>query len=266
MLPSADIDRIVQEVVRRLREAAAPGTPIGSVGSVGASEAPAPNSSPAMSGGSGTLTLPLALISVEQLSGRLESVEELVAPVRAVLTPSAKDLLRERGVRVRRCSELAARAAHANAPSHLRPKPGGVGSGESTRRPWLLCDGEPSTSVRHALNATAIPAGRFWQGDLVCLPAQLERLAGAIAGDVAVLVTRRGFLATAAANRHACLRAALIRSTDDLSAAADQLEANVLVVDTLLPSLVRQSIAFAGMAPTAGPDSPSAWLQQRGSS
>lgn len=44
------------------------------------------------------------VVSTAVLDGRIENVEEVVVAATAVVTPLARDLLKERGVALRRCS------------------------------------------------------------------------------------------------------------------------------------------------------------------
>lgn len=78
------VERIVREVVRRLL----------------ALESSAGNR-PALAEGN-ALTLDERVISMETLRGRLEGVRRVAVTRRAVVTPAARDLLRERGVDLER--------------------------------------------------------------------------------------------------------------------------------------------------------------------
>jgi hypothetical protein len=73
-----EIERIVQEVVRRLAAMTAQ------------SLTPAATN--------GTLSLSTQLVTVSELNGKLQGIRRLEVPLRTVVTPAARDYLRERGV------------------------------------------------------------------------------------------------------------------------------------------------------------------------
>ncbi|QDU29959.1 hypothetical protein ETAA8_50770 [Anatilimnocola aggregata] len=78
-LSPADIDRIVAEVVRRLRPllAASPAAPVEK---------------------SNELKLNDKVVTLRTLHGRLEGISRLIVDQRAVVTPAVKDELRQRGI------------------------------------------------------------------------------------------------------------------------------------------------------------------------
>jgi hypothetical protein len=83
-LDADQLEWIVREVVRRLRE--------------GAAGAAAPIAD-------GQLTLPHTLITAATLEHRLEGVARVSVPPRAVVTPAARDLLKERNIELRRSTD-----------------------------------------------------------------------------------------------------------------------------------------------------------------
>jgi hypothetical protein len=86
--PTGQIERIVQEVMRRLRAS----------GSTSSGVASSATSDAGKSGGE--LRIDRRLISLSYLEGRLDGVRNVRIPAGAVVTPSARDLLAERGVRL----------------------------------------------------------------------------------------------------------------------------------------------------------------------
>jgi hypothetical protein len=82
-----EIERIVREVLARL----APVSPSDASRSVS-------TASPVLN--PGALSLSNRLVTVSELDGRLEGVRTVIVPPRAVITPAARDLLRQRGVTV----------------------------------------------------------------------------------------------------------------------------------------------------------------------
>ena len=75
-MSEADIERIVQEVIRRLISA---GHPVA-------------GSKPS------TLTIEERVVSLATIEGRLEGIQQLVVPPKAVVTPSVKDELRQKNI------------------------------------------------------------------------------------------------------------------------------------------------------------------------
>jgi len=80
---AAEIERLVREVLAQLAPTTAPPAP-------GATE----------------LWLEQSVVSVQDLEGRLAQVQQIVVPAKAIITPAARDVLRERGIDVRRASEM----------------------------------------------------------------------------------------------------------------------------------------------------------------
>lgn len=72
-----EIERIVQEVLRRLAALTA---------------------RPALTGD--TLTIGSRLVTVADLKGKLDGIKRLEVPRRAVITPAAKDFLKDSGVQL----------------------------------------------------------------------------------------------------------------------------------------------------------------------
>jgi hypothetical protein len=79
-LSEADIDRVVREVLRRL-----------------AAMTPSPLQATTVAT---TLSLSTRVVTTAELKGRLQGVQRLEVPTRAVVTPAARDYLRERGVQL----------------------------------------------------------------------------------------------------------------------------------------------------------------------
>ena len=91
-LSAQDIERIVSEVVRRLRQA---GVEVQSAEeSVSASDT--------AEAGSTTCTVTDHVISLESIQDRLDNLQHLVVGARAVVTPAVRDALRERNITLER--------------------------------------------------------------------------------------------------------------------------------------------------------------------
>ena len=79
-LSPTDIERVVQEVLRRLA----------AMGCLPTKE----------SVGGATLSLNTRLVTMAEISGNVQGIERVEVPHRAVVTPAARDYLRERGVKL----------------------------------------------------------------------------------------------------------------------------------------------------------------------
>jgi len=93
-LSAQDIERIVSEVVRRLRQA---GVDV-------QSQDDGPSDSTAEAASGTTCTLSEHVISMDSIQGRLENVQQLVVGARAVVTPAVVDALRERKITLQRAA------------------------------------------------------------------------------------------------------------------------------------------------------------------
>jgi hypothetical protein len=91
-LTAADIDRIVAEVVRRLRAImATSSTPVVAVRETTSS-----------------LNLTEKVITLQTLRGRLEGITSVIVSDRAIVTPAVKDELRDRKIRWERSTKARA--------------------------------------------------------------------------------------------------------------------------------------------------------------
>jgi hypothetical protein len=90
-LTEADIDRIVAEVVRRLRALMATSSPAPVKG------APEP---------SRELRLSDKVITLQSLKGRLEGITKVIVADHAIITPAVKDELRDRKIAWERSTQV----------------------------------------------------------------------------------------------------------------------------------------------------------------
>jgi hypothetical protein len=81
-LSETDIERVVQEVLRRLK-----------------AMTPSPLATATTRT---TLSLTTRLVTVAELDGKLQGIQRLEVPPRAVVTPAARDYLRDHGVQLAR--------------------------------------------------------------------------------------------------------------------------------------------------------------------
>jgi len=199
-LDAAAIQALVAEVIRRITSgpaAAAAAPPAGVAGPPGAPAAHA------------IAERVVTLASIERIPA---GVRQVSAVATAVITPSAADRARERGIAILRVGQPAAAASS---------------------RPFVIaqaaCRGD--ASARAAAIARAIPGTQL-------LPASgladgIAALAGHASRDAArgILLTGRPAVAVVLANRAASLRAVTARDAATLAAAAAETAANLLVVD-----------------------------------
>lgn len=201
-LDAAAVQALVAEVIRRITA--------GQAASRGPAAASTAAAAPAVT--SAAATIPERVVTVASIERIPAGVRQVAAVPTAVITPSAADRARERGITIVRGSPMAAAAP---------------------TRPFFIaqaaCRGDVAT--RAAAIARAIPAAQS-------LPASgladvIAALAGHASRDAArgILLTSRPAVAAVLANRSASLRAVTARDAATLAAAAADAAANLLVVD-----------------------------------
>jgi len=221
-----DIDAIVREVVARLvAAAAAPSTPAASTPvstSVppASSKSPVPTAGPARSAPAATdLALTESVVTVASLASRVTSnIRRLVVSPRAVVTPSARDWLRNRSIELTRASETA--IANATA------KPATVGK-------LYLHSTSPNSQMR-SWSQRIVDSGWEVESLVPCPAHQAAAELSAVLGPrnrLGLLLTRETLTAVCLANRHANVRAAEVSTVDAARTAVLQIHANLLIVD-----------------------------------
>ncbi len=215
-LTPQDIARLVGEVISRIhRETAKAGQP-----AVAAVPAPAAVA---------TVTLTDRVVSAELLEQLPADTTAVQLPRRAVITPSARDIARDRGISL--------------VPAATQPAAGAA-------RPLIIAraECEADCSALTARLNRAIPASQ--QIPAAGLASGLTTLADHAGRDAArgLLLTSNPALACVAANRHGSLRAVTADTVAGLEAAAAACAANLLVIDPSrfsATSLERMVVAFA---------------------
>ena len=200
--PSIDVNRLVREVLDRLRvvpdASPKPGEP-----------PPAGRAGPTTDG---DLIVTARVVTADDVEGRLDGVRRLVVPLRAVLTPSVHDLLHRNGVTLVRAPGETAQAAQ------------GV-------RLVVLTVGE-SFDPAGLIGVLASEGIRVDARTSDCLIASSDELAGELGkgSTLGLLLTSETAVALCLANRCAGVRA--VRGTDAAAAAAavDSVGANLLIV------------------------------------
>jgi len=159
------------------------------------------------------------VISLGMLEKLPAGVARVSVEAAAVITPSARDHARDKGIAIERVSAAAGQPA-------------------ATRVPFLVAHAECSgdASARTAAIARAVPgAAQLPASGLADVVATLALHASRDAAR-GILLTTKPALATVLANRSASLRAVTARDPATLAAAAAECNANLLVVDRPLPS------------------------------
>ncbi len=198
-----DVDAIVREVVRRLRNQGDANKPAAPVSTSVASASPPPTAA---------VRLDRRLITLADLPENLAPAQRLEVPRSTVVTPAARDALKQMGVALSRVAEQRAQA-------------------ESPDR-YLLLDGEPQN--RGWTSAVAATEARGFRRRQALLPeciAQVRLVLEANPVSQVLFLTARPYLAAAAISRIAAARAAVLPRAEWLPAILDDLAPNVLVLD-----------------------------------
>jgi hypothetical protein len=207
MQPTAqlDIDAVVREVMRRLQAGAAADSP---------SRPPQIAALTASADEAGSLTMLQSVIAVATLQGRLDGIRQLIVGRRAVVTPAARDLLRQRGVQLVRQNASAS-----------------VAGRRASIRVCLTADVHPAWA-KSAHTAEARGASILLQG--AELPAVVAALAAEFSqhpDQAAIVISGRPALAACALNRQPTVRAAVWSPGQSWEALQADVQPNVLVLD-----------------------------------
>ncbi len=197
-----EIQRIVDEVVRRLCNSVSDGSDV----------EPTTVSAPIHNDRGGDVRLNERVISLDSLDERIQGVDRIVLSARAVITPAARDELRQRGIVV----------THAS-------------SDVESGRKLVVC----LTELKQDLNLDVIKresSGRWTtietlrSDNLVTAVGTLaNRLIGG--GVHGILVTSVPIVAVCLANRYSSIRAAWIHDASEVAAATQLIGANLLIVE-----------------------------------
>jgi len=193
---------IVAEVLRRIAAASTGGGPV----------AVAPDPPPPVAAGG--VSLPGRVISLGMLEKLPAGVARVVVEAAAVITPSARDHARDKGIAIERLAAA-----------------GGLQT--ATRVPFLIAhaDCRGDAPARAAAIARAVPgSAQLPASGLTDLVAALALHASRDAAR-GILLTSKPALATTLANRSASLRAVTARDPAGLAVAAAECNANLLVFD-----------------------------------
>ena len=218
-----DVDRLVREVLARLHESA------------GQEERPDGSCERCAQESVGrTLRIEDKVISQRSLEGRLSNIEAIEVPPGGVITPAARDYLREHETAIRSAKSCDCEAGSAGALLVAVV-------GTRTRM-------EPLSS---AIESLGIAVRRIDGDDMIQV---VDKIIDAIVCEplAAVLCTDQPEVAACLANRHPKVRAAQVTDAASLHRATEELGANLLIVDPLqrsIPSLARLIERFAAAPP-----------------
>jgi ribose 5-phosphate isomerase RpiB len=177
--------------------------------------------------GDGRLTLAERLITVATLTGRLAGVKQCVAPPQAVVTPAAKDLLRERGVKLTfRGADAGERPAR-NADGARRLM---LAVADAKFDPAQLAASLGREGIKIETTAATGLLGAIEAVSAVVSAAMIEKTPHEKA-KMAIVFTRETPAAVCLANRVVGVRAAAAASTRDAKDAVRSVGANVLMID-----------------------------------
>jgi hypothetical protein len=205
--PDSMEDRIVREVVRRLQSLATI-PPAGSADVLPAEPLDA-NDAHAQPLGAQGATIRTPVVALAALTELPEGVRKLRVAQRAVLTPSAAEWIRHRGIQVERITEP---------PSHCAP--------------LVLVSDTPGRACERARRMIQQIAGPLDYRADRCPDALSRHVAQQVAGDKkCVWLTERPAVALCRSNRMSGVRAAWALDAVTVRAAVDQLHANVWITE-----------------------------------
>lgn len=199
-MPTAEIDieAIVREVVRRLRQ-------------VNGELADGDANCEALSTEQSELKLEDRLVTLETLHNRLAGVRSVSVPHRAIVTPAVRDELKDRGIALSRSG------ADANVQTN-----GNAKGCEKRPTVWVMVDGiDVAALQRMCGSAIAVKSA----GDLGSVVRSLSQVAAG------VVITHAPSAAVVTANRNANVRAAVGFNFPAVRQAVDEANANLLAID-----------------------------------
>lgn len=221
--PSVDAEyvrRLVTEVVRRVRGGAAAGGLAAAPPPGAAGASPSAGDAPPAAGHAAPPTAAAGhvvgdtVVTLAVLERLPPGTRRVVVPVRAVLTPSARERAADAGIEIVRQQPTAMSAVAPGRPflvAHTACAADPTGRAAGIVRAVAGAAHLPATGLADVLAALALHVGRD--------------------GARGVLLTGRPALAVAAANRHASLRAVTGHDPPRVKAAAIECAANLLVLD-----------------------------------
>ncbi len=210
-----DIERIVREVIRRLAE-----TP--DLARDATSTAKSPMRKPPVSSSAqknSCLQLSERVVTTALLDRKLDGVKQVVVPVRAIVTPAVRDMLRKRRIAIVEGTETEKDVA--------------------CETKWFLAVVDPASDFGSATAAVAAELGdaQRWDGD--CVVKAIQKVTDAVVdeGCTGIVLTSQPSVALCRGNRHSAIRAAWGVDVAAVKEAVRSIGANVLVVNPSIHSV-----------------------------
>lgn len=212
MSETLDVERIVREVLARLSAVSPPPAARPTV---------VENKKP-----EGELALAEKLVTLAALQGQLAGVKRLVVSAKAVITPAARDLLRDRKIAVVRGTTSGAKGV---ASSSLL-----VGVAETNF---------DATKLIARLRETGVEVEQLAKTGLASVSAEVAE-GVALSGKLGLILTGNGFAANCLVNRRRGVRAVLAQRMEEVDRALKTIGANLLIVEPARMSLfeMRRSV------------------------
>jgi ribose 5-phosphate isomerase RpiB len=212
-----DIERIVREVLQRLQSHGSVEAANGQTGDGEVADGQAAEDAESPSDSKAELRLPDRVVTLAKLDGRLEGVQRIVVPHKAVITPAVRDELRRQNVTLVRC-DASPRAS------------------ETRDELWIgvAANNFNPAALIQAMDHSGITVGQVGNGDVQGqLLETTQQLVTRIRGHQqrTVLLTTEPAVALCVANRSRGVRAALGTDVASVSAAVAAIGSNLLVVD-----------------------------------
>lgn len=228
-IDSSAIDRIVANVLRQLsaNSGAAPPSDRSLTPNAGPFSRE-PQGSPPAAGA--RITLDDRVITADLLAERVNGAAVVGIRPKAILTPSARDFIKERGLRIDRAAPAASKSAPS--PATHAPGAGGPVAQPSTlnSQRLLLVVRSTDAVVRWWADLQA-----NWSRELLSCPDDAASLAireisrGAV--QTAVILAEQTHRAACLANRSPAVKAVAVRDAGDVAVVRRQLRANVWCID-----------------------------------
>lgn len=241
MEPGIEIDQVVREVLNRLGQ----GTFVSTARGNGAAKSATRQDKTESANGAGTVVLNDPVISAQVLKGRLDGTKTIVVPSQAVLTPSARDLLKELQIAVQRNGGQAAKVT-------------------ATLVFALAATDYEAEGLLRAVAGECGEIERMEHGKRAKLPEMIQALAAEVAGGEkrGVLLTALPSPALCLANRHSGVRAAWGVSGQAVREAIETVAANLLIVDPARHGVfeLKQMIRDFGRGSNCPPEEYRNWL------
>lgn len=197
-----DIETIVREVIRRLREATS-GTE-SNIETIAGTQRVAPS-----------LELADRVVTLSSLEGKLSGIETVVVPSRAIITPAARDELKQRKITIERAASAKPSGVA------ITTVAGGLTVAVETSG---LCEVELRKLLGKSVNVVKQPAA-----DAAASVKSLGE--NVVAGGRGVLITSTPAAAVMLANRTNGVRAAYGFNFPAIRRAKDEIAANLLVIE-----------------------------------